>query len=106
MSESGSCKIYMGDTGIACAMLGGNVKGEVIGHGPSADNGALIENAVACELRRKGYPLRLYRAPDGSSEVDFVVVIDRKVTAIEVKSGGNRRSRSLNRVFLEEGSAE
>ena len=106
MSESGSCKVYMGDTGIACAMLGGNVKGEVIGHDPSADNGALIENAVACELRRKGYPLRFYRAPDGSSEVDFVVVIDGKVTAIEVKSGGNRRSRSLNRVFLEEGSAE
>ncbi len=106
MSETGSCKVYMGDTGIACAMLGGNVKGEVIGRDPSADNGALIENAVACELRRRGYPLRFYRSPDGSAEVDFVAAINGKVAAIEVKSGGNRRSRSLNRVFLDEGLAE
>ena len=94
-----SFKIYLGDTGLMCTMLGGNIGGEIVNHDPYANNGAVMENAIACELRRKGYDLYYYEK-NNSIEIDFIEEILGKVTGIEIKSGKNKRSRSLKQAFL------
>ncbi len=99
-SSEESFKLYLSDTGLMCSMLGGNIGGEIVNHDPYANNGAVMENAVACELVRKGYDLHFYGKPDSTMDIDFIEEIQGKVTALEIKSGRNRKSRSLNQVFV------
>lgn len=61
--------------------------------------GRLVETAVGAHLLRSGLDVTWWR--DGNDEVDYVVERRGKVTAIEVKSGRGRGSRSGMRRFAE-----
>ncbi|MBR1835062.1 MAG: DUF4143 domain-containing protein [Bacteroidales bacterium] len=62
----------------------------------SVNEGALVENQVACALSSKGIPLHYYDHKS-RQELDFVYPFFNKVNIIEVKSGSNyRQHASLN----------
>ena len=74
---------------------------EIVNGDPFTNNGSLMENAVANALHRKGYPLYYYAKKNSTLEVDFVMKYDNKVCITEVKSGKNKRSKSLNTLLSE-----
>lgn len=107
-SRADSFRIYMKDTGILTYMLGSNVASGVVNGDFYVNNGALMENMVAESLIRKGYDVYFFlkekrRDSEGrvvreGMELDFVVNLNGSITAIEVKSGRDRRSKSINRL--------
>ena len=62
------------------------------------EKGRLFEMAVGNELF--GIVDQLYYWKEENCEVDFVALFDKKLFAIEVKSGRNKKSKSLS-VFME-----
>ena len=89
-------KAYMSDTGMLSLFLGPDAAPAVM-KDIQANNGAFMENAVCCELRRLGYVPRYYSSADGRMEIDFVVSDGRGVMAVEVKSGRGTASASLRK---------
>ena len=106
-SRNDSFRVYMKDTGILIHMLGPSVASGIVDGNFYINNGAVMENAIAEALIRKGYDIYFFlkdkrRNPDGTvqkegMELDFVTNLNGEVTAIEVKSGGKKQSKSLNR---------
>jgi predicted AAA+ superfamily ATPase len=58
------------------------------------DFGWLFENAVGAELLK--HVDKLYYWREGDYEIDFIVEVRKKLIAIEVKSGRNKNSKSLD----------
>lgn len=89
-------KIYMWDTGLLSSMMEDDVALSVIHDNYDNINiGRLAENAVAGIIGRKNI-MTTYFEIKSSLEVDFVLSLGGKITAIEVKSGKNTKSRSLD----------
>lgn len=88
-------KVYLKDTGILTSMLGPEIGRRLIDGDYKINNGALLENAIASALVRKGYRLYYYSNPAKRMEIDFVANLDGKIAAIEVKSGRKKSARSL-----------
>lgn len=91
-----SFKLYMGDIGLLT--LSSAMPIQTLLSPMSEENtfvGGITENYVAQVLTTKQLPT-FYWNSDGKAEVDFVLQIDGKVVPLEVKSGTNVRSRSLN----------
>ncbi len=85
---TGSPKVYFLDNGLRNAIFGG------FGATSSrADKGALWENAVFSELRKRLHLLDevFYWRSKGQAEVDFVVRRQQRLLAIEVKAGPLQR---------------
>jgi len=95
-SDLASFKLYSGDVGLLTAKSG--ISREII-LSPFGNEtiflGALTENYVAQQLMARGYPL-FYWTSGNQAEVDFVIQQGSDVIPIEVKSGIQTRSRSLN----------
>ena len=92
--ELSSFKLYMGDVGLLMQQSG--IPQQLILSG--IENhflGAVAENYVAQQLAARGHAL-FYWESDSTAEVDFVMQRDMDIVGIEVKSGLNTRSRSLN----------
>lgn len=92
-------KIYLADTGILMALTEENIEGTIVNRDPLANNGMVMENAVACALRSKGYTLRYYEKTNSTLEIEFVINLQGSITAMEVKSGKKKKSKSLKMVF-------
>ena len=108
-------KLYQADTGLLVtqAMRSGLYsqdslyKALVFGH-RSTNLGMIMENMVAQMLAANGHPLRFHEfryRPKGSAaekryEIDFLIVRDRLICPIEVKSSGYRAHKSFD-YFLE-----
>ncbi len=92
-------KLYMADTGVLVTMMDPEVAGNIVNVDPYSNNGAIMENAVASALVRNGYPLRYYSRDDSTMEIDFIIYMGSDVTAVEVKSGRNKRAKSLRTLF-------
>lgn len=92
-------KVYMLDSGLLTAMMDDGAAGTVVNRDPYVNNGAIMENAIACSLRSSGYDLRYYSKDDSTLEVDFILNIGGTVTAMEVKSGRNKKAKSLSTLF-------
>ncbi len=88
-----SFKIYQADTGLLVSKVGAQ-RADVLSGLGGTFMGALTENYVAQQLAALGYPLH-YWTRDNRAELDFVVERQGCLSAIEVKSGENTRSRSL-----------
>ena len=97
-----SFKIYMADTGILTAMMEPKVAADIVNRDAHANNGSVVENAVACALVRNGYPLYFYERSHSTLEVDFIINCEDGVVALETKSGRNKRAKSLRRLFAVE----
>lgn len=102
-------KCYLLDTGLLCtqAFLSKSYLNNEIYHALLFDKlnvneGMIVENYVAQALRARGYELFFYAANDdvtrmNDMEVDFIIVQDKKLNPIEVKSGGYNRHSSLDK---------
>lgn len=108
-SRSDSFRVYMKDTGILTYMLGPGIAAGIVDGDFYVNNGAIMENVIAESLVKKGFDIFFYlrekrKNPDGTvrtdgMELDFVINLNGDVTAIEVKSGNKRQSKSLNRAI-------
>ena len=73
----------------------------LINRDPFANNGAFMENAVAAALVKKGYPPRFYGRDDSTLEIGFLINDGDGLDLLDVKSGRNKRSKSLTTLLAE-----
>lgn len=88
-------KVYLKDTGVMTFMMGSETGRGLIDGDFKVNNGALVENAIASALVKKGYGLYYYSNPAKRVEIDFVTNLGGKIAAIEVKSGKKKSAKSL-----------
>lgn len=110
MSEEHSTrKCYMGDTGLLVThsfmdgqFLDNELYRDILLDKLHVNEGMLMENIVAQELREHGHKLYFYSRSDknrreNNMEIDFLVRRKRKICPIEVKSGAYRAHSSLDK---------
>ncbi len=61
------------------------------------NEGAILENVCAEEIKTR-YDKVMYFQKKSKLEIDFILNIDGKVTALEVKSGNNKQAKSLKSI--------
>lgn len=88
-------KIYMRDTGLLVSMLEEGTQKAILDENLYINQGALVENVCANEIATHHDRL-MYFERKSKLEIDFILNLDGKVTAIEVKSGNNKQAKSLN----------
>ena len=89
-------KVYMRDTGLLIAMLDDpDAQIDIIDGNLGIYKGALYENVIADLLGKKGYSL-YYFEYNSTLELDFIIKYNHEIVALEVKSGDNTKSKSLN----------
>lgn len=91
-------KLYVFDNGLLAYMHDPSIYREVISRNIEYNRGSLVENVIACMLHTQHRKL-LYYEKTRDMEIDFILVIDGRPTAVEVKSGRNRSCRSLNKAM-------
>ena len=101
-AEEDTYKLYLCDTGLFMALCRYQDVQEIILGDPFTNNGILMENAVANALHRKGYQLYYHSKRNSTLEVDFVMKYHGRVCIMEVKSGRNKRSKSMNTLLSED----
>ena len=91
-----SFKIYVSDIGLLCAKK--EIVPEDILYLSKEFNdfkGGMAENYVNVHLNINGYTQYYWKAPKGTSEVDFIIMREGKIIPVEVKSADNTRAKSL-----------
>lgn len=94
-------KIYLCDTGLMSVLLEDADIDSLVNRDPYANNGAFLENAIASALVKLGYSLRYYQKEGSTLEIDFLINTDGRINLLDVKSGKNKRSKSLNTLLAE-----
>ena len=97
-SMSDVFKVYLSDTGLLMAMFESGSAKEILNGNLGIYKGAIYENVIADLLAKKGK--RLYYFEHNSTiEIDFFIRFNDKITAIEVKSADNTKSKSLKSII-------
>lgn len=91
-------KIYMRDTGLLIAMLEEGTQKAILEDNLYINEGAILENVCSSEIATKHKQL-MYFEKKSKLEMDFILNLDGKVTAIEIKSGNNKQAKSLNSII-------
>ena len=91
-------KVYMRDTGLLISMLEEGTQKAILDNDLYINQGALLENICAEEISTRHNKL-MYFEKKSTLEIDFVLNINGKVTAIEVKSGKNKQAKSLKSII-------
>lgn len=93
-------KVYMSDTGLLMSMYGRNTIIDLLNGGDDVRTGAIVENEVAECITKAGYRASYLSRNKGADrlEIDFMAVLGKDITAIEVKSGKDRSASSLAKV--------
>ena len=95
-------KLFLHDTGLLAAMSYGGIQKDLLDGNLSVNQGAIVENAVAELLYKRGYALH-YFDRKGRFEIDFIIRDERDILPIEVKSGSDvRQHASLTRLLASE----
>ena len=90
-------KIYLSDTGLLSAQKDISIDDIYFMEDELTDfKGGLCENYVHVGLEQSGIKSYFWRNDKGTKEVDFIIDIDNKLIPLEVKSGENVKSDSLN----------
>lgn len=90
-------KIYLSDTGLLSAQKDISIDDIYFMEDELTDfKGGLCENYVHVGLTQSGIKSYFWRNDKGTKEVDFIIDIDNKLIPLEVKSGENVKSDSLN----------
>ena len=97
-SRSDTFKVYMRDTGLLMAMLDEGSQEEIIDGNLGIYKGAIYENIIADIFTKKQKKL-YYFEYNSTLEIDFFIRYNKKATAIEVKSSGNSKSKSIESVM-------
>lgn len=90
-------KIYVRDTGLLMSMYEDGIQKDILNDELYINEGAILENVCAEEIQTR-YNNVMYYEKKSQLEIDFVLNINGVVTAIEVKSGNNKQSKSLNSI--------
>lgn len=91
-------KLYMNDIGLLVSMFGPEYVYKIQSNMGDIFKGAIYEQLVAQILKSKGYPLYYYK--ETSLEIDFLVSHQGQIIPIEVKSGHNTKSKSLQSYLI------
>ena len=91
----------MNDTGLLMALMDACDPADIVLKDPYSNNGAVMECAVASALAKKRYPLYYYSKPDSTLEMDFVIESEGTPVLMEVKSGRNKRAKSMMTLMSE-----
>lgn len=91
-------KIYMRDTGLLISMFESGVQKAIMDDELYINQGAILEN-ICCEELKTRYDKVMYFERKSSLEIDFILNLDGKATAVEVKSGNNKQAKSLNSIL-------
>ncbi len=94
----GTFKLYLLDTGLLASTYDKEVGTEILRGNIEVNRGALTENLVANMLYCQGRKL-FYFEKVRDVELDFLLMIQGRSTAVEVKSGRNRTHKSLNKAM-------
>lgn len=90
-------KIYMRDIGLLMSMYEEGIQKDILNDELYINEGAILENVCAEEIKTR-YNDVMYYEKKSQLEIDFILNIDGVITAIEVKSGNNKQSKSLNSI--------
>lgn len=95
-----SFKVYLSDTGMLTYLMGNRAREAIYFDDIKFNAGSIAENVVAENIRKCGYEPVYYRKTNGENkmEIDFVLELGDDLVAIEVKSGKDRESPSLDKV--------
>lgn len=93
-----SFKVYMKDTGLLMAMMDEGSQLEIMNGNLGIYKGAIYENIIADVFTKSGKKL-YYFEKNSTLEVDFFIRYNNEVTAVEVKSADNTKSKSLNSII-------
>lgn len=93
-----SFKIYMRDTGLLVSTLDVDISKAILSSDLEINEGGIVENIVAEEIYSKYEDVTFFERR-GKLEIDFVLDIDGVATAVEVKSGNDRQSKSLRSII-------
>ena len=91
-------KVYMRDTGLLTAMLEDGSQADIIDGRLGIYKGALFENIIADIFGKMGKKL-YYFEYRGQIEVDFFIRRNSQAVAVEVKSAGNTKSKSMSNII-------
>lgn len=93
-------KVYLSDTGMLVRMMGTSAAMAIHNDDIGFNAGAVAENEIAECLSKNGISPRFYRKNSGKNqmEIDFVIELLDECIAIEVKSGKERESPSVEKV--------
>lgn len=109
-ADRSNFKLYMGDTGLLVTQImksskktDDNIYSSLINDKLGINQGMILENMVAQMLRASGYNLFFheykYRPKDQEKEqkyeIDFMIVKDKKICPIEVKSSSYKSHKSF-----------
>lgn len=107
--EHSTRKCYMGDTGLLVThsfmdkeYIDNELYRDILLDRLHVNEGMLMENIVAQELRAYGHKLYFYSRTDtnmreNNMEIDFLIRRERKICPVEVKSGTYRKHSSLDK---------
>ena len=93
--DEDSFKVYMTDTGILIHLMEDVDPAAVAIGDPYINHGAIMENAILSDILKKGYRPFYYSKRNSTLEIDFVLSRNNRIDLIEVKSGMNKRAKSL-----------
>ena len=96
--KNNAFKVYTNDTGLLVAMMEDGLMRNILNNDLGINNGAIMENIVAEAFVKEGYDLSYFQK-NGILEIDFVLNLNGIVTAVEVKSGNDKQSKSLGVVM-------
>lgn len=91
-------KIYVRDIGLLVALFESGVQKDILNDNLYINEGAILENVCAEEIKIK-YDKVMYFEKKSKLEIDFILNIDGKVTALEIKSGNNKQAKSLKSII-------
>lgn len=96
-------KVYLNDTGLLTAMSFQGIQHEVLSGDIEINEGAIVENAIAEALVKRGMQLHYYdRKKPTSMEIDFVIQDGFNIRVMESKSGSDfEKHDSLDRFVRE-----
>jgi len=97
-SKEDEFKVYMADTGLLMSMLEEGSQEDIIDGNLGIYKGAIYENIIADIFTKSGKPL-YYFEKNNRLEIDFFLRRERCATAVEVKSGDNTKSQSINTII-------
>lgn len=93
-AKSDIFKVYMKDTGLLVAMLEDGSQEDIISGDLGIYKGAVYENIIADVFSKNGKKL-YYFERNSRIEIDFFIRYNKMATAVEVKSAGNTKSKSM-----------
>lgn len=88
-------KIYMADTGLFISQLNDGDIQKIISGELGIFKGALYEN-IAAQIFKRMNKSCFYYEPSQSSEIDFIIYYNGKITPIEVKAGKHTTSKAFH----------